>query len=451
MGRELFGTDGIRGVVNQHPMTVGMAGRVGAALGALCRREGGGRPLVLIGKDTRASGDALEHALAAGLAAVGCDVGLLGVVPTPAVAWHVKESRACAGVVVSASHNPYHDNGIKLFDGQGFKLDDEAEALVEAWALGARSLPMAEPARIGRIRRVPDAVEKYVGSLLSLADGLDASRLTVVLDCANGAAFEAGPMLFERLGAEVVALGVEPDGVNINEGVGALHPDHLADMVVRTSADLGVALDGDADRVIMCDEAGNVVDGDRLLAIFARDLHEAGRLPHETVVATEMSNLGLELALREQGLVLHRTKVGDRYVVQAMRERGLVLGGEQSGHLVFLDHGTTGDGLLAALRAVVIMLRTGSPLSKLGVEVRPVPQVLLNVPVESKPRFEELSEVMASVERVRGELGGRGRVLLRYSGTEPVARVMVEGLERDAVERYARVIADAVARAIGRA
>jgi phosphoglucosamine mutase len=449
--RRLFGTDGVRGKANVHPMTAEMALALGQALAHVIETREGDRARIIIGKDTRLSGYLFEDALAAGICAMGVDVIQVGPMPTPGMAFLAHDMRCHAGVMISASHNPYEDNGIKFFTSDGFKLPDEEElrieALIESGELASRR---AEPDEIGRARRIEDAEGRYVVFLKkTFPADLTLDGLRVVLDCANGAAYKVGPTVLRELGAEVFALGVEPNGRNINAGCGALHPERTAAKVRELRADVGVALDGDADRAVLVCEAGRVVDGDALLALFARDLSARGALRGGKVVATVMSNLGLEKALEAIGVGLVRTQVGDRYVVEAMRSGGYNLGGEQSGHFVFLDHNTTGDGLITALQALAIMQRKGASLSKLTADFRRFPQVLVNVRVGEKKPLESLPAVSEAVRRIEKELDGRGRVLIRYSGTEPKARIMVEGEDEVRVGAYARDLAEELRRAVG--
>jgi len=449
--RRLFGTDGVRGTANVHPMTAEMALSLGQAIARVFRVDGARKRRIIIGKDTRLSGYLFEDALAAGICSMGVDVIQVGPMPTPGMAFLTADMRCQAGVMISASHNPYHDNGIKFFSSDGYKLPDAIERNIEALiASGDLSGLRAPPDEIGRAHRIEDVAGRYVVFLkktfpIDLA--LDGVR--VVLDCANGAAYKVGPTVLEELGAEVFRLGVSPNGRNINEGCGSLHPEKVAEKVKEVRADVGIALDGDADRVVMVDEKGTILDGDQLLALCARDMVERGVLRGGQVVATVMSNLGLEEALKELGVGLLRTQVGDRYVVDAMREGGFNLGGEQSGHVIFLDHNTSGDGLITALQVLAYMQRKQSTLSELTTDFVRYPQVLLNVRVAKKKPIEELPEFLRSVEKVESELGGHGRVLVRYSGTEPLARIMVEGDDEKKIGEYARDLADELRRALG--
>jgi phosphoglucosamine mutase len=448
--RQLFGTDGVRGVANVHPMTTEMAVQLGRAL-AYTIRNGKHRHRVLIGKDTRLSGYMLEGALMAGVCSMGVDALLVGPIPTPGISFLVQSMRADAGVVISASHNPYQDNGIKFFARDGFKLPDEEEARIEQLIFD-KSLENLRPTatKVGRAFRIDDAGGRYVVYLKSVfprertLDGL-----TVVIDTANGAAYKVAPMVFEELGAKVIRLGNAPDGKNINQGFGSLHPEKMCRAVVKHGAQIGIALDGDADRVIVADERGQVVDGDAIMAICARHLHARKRLAKKTVVATVMSNMGLDLAMGEVGAKVVRTKVGDRYVVEEMRKSGYNFGGEQSGHLIFLDHSTTGDGVVAALSLLSVMLESGKPLSELAQVFVPVPQTLLNVPVKQKRDLDDLPTVLKTIRGVEMKLGRDGRVLVRFSGTEAKARVLVEGPDSRANESFAQEIGQALSRALG--
>lgn len=451
--RELFGTDGLRGRANVNPMTAEVCLDLGVALGTVCRtwREAdGARPRVVIGRDTRVSGPLFESALAAGLMSVGVDAVRLGVLPTPAVALLTRELGAHAGLVISASHNPAEDNGVKVFGPDGFKRTDDEELALEAACLDARALPRASGAATGALLDEHRAGELYLhGLIAALPEPLDLSGLRIALDCADGAAHRVGPELFRRLGAHVLPLGDGGDGLRINDGLGALHPERVAALVSESGADLGVALDGDADRVILADETGAILDGDELLAIGAVAYHARGQLRGDAIAATVMSNIGLEVYLKARGIGLVRTAVGDRYVVEALRERGLVMGGEQSGHIVALDRATTGDGLAAALLILGEMRRRGGPLSALRQGFARFPQRLVNVAVAAKPPLEGLTDLQAAIADVEQALGDTGRVLIRYSGTELKARVMVEGPDAEAVDRFADTLAAALRRAVG--
>jgi len=458
--RRLFGTDGVRGVANIHPMTAEMALQLGRALAYLVR-NGTHRHRIVIGKDTRLSGYLLEQAIASGICSMGVDVMLCGPLPTPGIAFITESMRADAGVVISASHNPYQDNGIKFFSREGFKLPDEMELRIERLVLGTPGddsdggtedfhalRPTAN--RIGKARRINDAVGRYVVFLKSLFPrDLTLDGMTVVVDCAHGAAYKVAPAVFEELGARVVCLNAKPDGKNINDGCGAVHPEAMAKAVQKNGAQLGIALDGDADRVIVADEKGNIVDGDAIMAIVGRDLIRRRVLAKKTVVATVMSNIGLERALRDVGGRVVRTQVGDRYVVEEMRRSGYNFGGEQSGHLIFLDHVTTGDGVCAALNLLAVLLHDGKPVSEMARCFEPVPQVQLNIAVKERRPLEGLADVQKAIAAVEKELDGDGRVLVRYSGTENKARVLVEGPEAKKIAAHADRIAGELRKALG--
>ena len=425
MTRKLFGTDGVRGRANTHPMTAEMALRLGAAAGRYFRRDGTRAHRVVIGKDTRLSGYMLENALTAGFTSTGMNVLLLGPVPTPAVGLLTPSMRADVGVMISASHNPAEDNGIKFFGPDGFKLSDEAEAEIEALVAG--DFQPAQARNIGRAKRIDDGRFRYVERVKgTFPHGVTLDGLKVVIDCANGAAYRAAPEVLWELGAEVIAIGVAPDGTNINAGVGSTAPEAAAAKIRETGADVGICLDGDADRVILLDETGAVADGDQIMALFANRWAEEGRLKGQALAATVMSNLGLERFLGERGVRLHRTPVGDRYVVEAMRALGLNLGGEQSGHIVMTDYATTGDGLIAGLQFLAEMVRTGKPASALAHSFVSVPQLLRNVRYSAGQTPLDLPAVQAAILAGEARLGLSGRLLIRKSGTEPLIRVMAE-------------------------
>jgi len=453
--RRLFGTDGVRGVANVHPMTAEMALQLGRAL-AWIMRSGPHRHRIVIGKDTRLSGYLLEQAIASGICSMGVDVMLCGPLPTPGIAFITNSMRADAGVVISASHNPYQDNGIKFFARDGFKLPDETELRIEQLVMAdegtAEDFHALRPTahRIGKAQRIDDAIGRYVVFLKALFPrDLTLDGMTVVVDCGHGAAYRVAPAVFGELGARVVSLNVKPDGKNINDGCGAVHPEAMAKAVLKHRAHLGIALDGDADRVIVADERGRIVDGDAIMAVMGRDLLRRGALAKKTVVATVMSNVGLERAMREAGGRVVRTQVGDRYVVDEMRRRGFNFGGEQSGHLVFLDHVTTGDGVCAALKLLAVMLRQGKPLSELARCFEPVPQVQVNVPVREKRPLASLPALQKAIRGVEQALRGEGRVLVRYSGTENKARVLVEGPDARKIAAHSDRIAQELKRALG--
>lgn len=448
--RHIFGTDGVRGVANMEPMTVETSMRLGRAVAHLFQR-GTHRGRVVIGKDTRLSGYMFEQAIAAGVCSMGADVMLCGPLPTPGIAFITSSMRADAGIVISASHNPYQDNGIKIFAADGFKLPDAAEARIEE-LLDSAELASVRPtaAEIGRATRVDDARGRYIVFLKrSFPRQRSLDGIKIVVDCAHGAAYKVAPAVLEELGATVFALGDEPNGTNINDLVGALHPQAMCQAVVDLGAHVGIALDGDADRVIFADERGNIVDGDAIMALCTRRLLARGELQKNTLVATVMSNLGLEHAVRAAGGQLVRTNVGDRYVVEAMRQHGYNFGGEQSGHLVFLDHMTTGDGIIAALQVLALMLEEGRPLSELSRVMVKLPQVLVSVKVKQRRPLDELLEAQRLIKDAEAKLGQDGRVLVRYSGTEPKVRVMLEGLNEGQIEQMAHEIAHSIVTACG--
>lgn len=442
MPRSLFGTDGIRGRTNTYPMTAEMALRLAAAAG---RYFGAGedRHRVVIGKDTRLSGYMIENALTAGFTSTGMSVFLLGPVPTPAVGYLTRSMRADVGVMISASHNPAYDNGIKFFGPDGFKLSDEAEAEIEQILAG--DVPLAAPEHIGRAKRIDDAMGRYAEyAKTTFPRRLRLDGLRIVVDCANGAAYRAAPTVLWELGAQVVPVGVAPDGHNINEECGSTHPEQAARKVRETRADLGVCLDGDADRLILLDETGKVVDGDQLMALIASRWADQGRLAGNTLVTTVMSNLGLERYLESLGIGLERTAVGDRYVVERMREKGYTLGGEQSGHIVMSDYGTTGDGLIAALQFLATLVESGGKASALTRSFTPVPQMLRNVHYAPGKTPLETDAVQSAIAKGEKRLGSGGRLLIRKSGTEPVIRVMGEAGDRALLDEVIGHICEAV-------
>jgi phosphoglucosamine mutase len=423
--------------------------RLGLAAAARFAAEGR-RRRVVIGKDTRLSGYIFEYALTSGLCAMGMDVFMVGPLPTPAISFLTRSMRADVGIVISASHNPFHDNGIKFFDAQGFKLPDEVENEIADMVLDAGrkwSYPPAD--KVGKAAKISDAPGRYIVFIKSsFPSHLNLNGMRVVIDCANGANYKVAPLALEELGAEVVKMGVEPDGLNINKDCGSLYPEKVASRVRELRADVGLALDGDADRLLMVDERGAIRDGDQLMALCAAEMMARGKLPGNKLVATVMSNMALEVFMRERGGVLLRTAVGDRYVVEEMLKEGAMFGGEQSGHLIFREYSTTGDGLLAALQILGIMREKGKPLSELAGLLTPYPQSLLNVQVTKKLPFKQCPDILEAKERVEQELSGRGRVLLRYSGTESLCRVMVEGENSEEVRRYAEDLADVVQRSL---
>jgi len=443
--RKFFGTDGIRGLTNQIPMTVEVAMRVGMAAGAHFLR-GDHKHRVVIGKDTRLSGYMLENALVAGFTSVGMDVVQVGPMPTPAIAMLTRSMRADLGVMLSASHNPFYDNGIKLFGPDGYKLSDADEAQIEL--LLASEPKLAEPAQIGRAKRIDDARGRYIHAVKqSLPESVRLDGLKIVLDCANGAAYNSAPTVFWELGADVVAIGVTPNGININDKCGSTAPGLLQETVVASGADIGIALDGDADRLIVVDEKGAIVDGDQIMALIGASWARQGRLKGGGVVATVMSNLGLERFLEGQGLTLERTKVGDRYVLERMKSGGFNVGGEQSGHMILSDHATTGDGTLAGLQVLAELVASGKPASELLHQFDAVPQLLKNVRFSKGEPLDD-AHVKAAIADGEAALAGRGRLVIRASGTEPLIRVMAEGDDASQVESVVDSICDAVRKAV---
>jgi len=446
MTRSLFGTDGVRGRSNSWPMTAEIAMRIGMAAGQVFNR-GGHRHRVVVGKDTRLSGYMIEQALTAGFLSAGMDVLVLGPLPTPAVGFLTRSMRADVGVMISASHNPYEDNGIKLFGPDGFKLSDAVEIEIEALVTSPETVKLAAPAAIGRAIRLDDAEGRYIEAVkTSAARGLDLSDLRIVVDCANGAAYKVAPTVLWELGAEVIPIAVKPDGFNINGNCGSTHPAVLQEHVVMHNADIGIALDGDADRVVLVCEKGSLIDGDQLMATIADLWKRDGRLTGNGLVATVMSNLGLERYVGARGLSLVRTQVGDRYVLERMRSDGFNLGGEQSGHIIMTDHATTGDGLMAALQALAALLRSGKPASETFRAFQPVPQLLKNVRVGDANAAMSAASVAAAIAAAEKDLGQGGRILVRKSGTEPLIRVMAEGDDSDLV----RIVVDRIIEAIPR-
>src|SRR5438067_10784898 len=448
--RRLFGTDGIRGVANVYPMTGELMLQLGRAVAYLIK-SGPHRHRVVIGKDTRVSGYMLETALASGICSMGVDVLLCGPLPTPAISNLTNSMRADAGAVISASHNPYQDNGIKFFSRDGFKLPDEQEMKIEELIANDELHHLRPTATsIGKAFRIDDAGGRYVVYAKStFPKELTLEGVTIVVDCGHGAAYRVAPEVFSELGAKVITIGAEPDGKNINKGFGALHPETMCKAVLKTGADIGIALDGDADRVIVADEKGRVVNGDAVIAVCGLDLLRRRALPKKTIVSTVMSNLGLDQCVAKAGGRVVRTRVGDRYVVEEMRRNGYSFGGEQSGHLVFLEHATTGDGTVAALALMSVMVQSGKRVSELDRVVDVNPQALLNLAVREKPELGSLPSVMGAVREAEKKLGKEGRVLVRYSGTEPKVRVLVEGPDKKRIEGFASDIASELKKAIG--
>src|SRR3954449_330151 len=455
--RKIFGTDGVRGIANVEPVTAETALRLGRAAAHVFMKlnprahPGGTRPKIVLGKDTRLSGYMLENALVAGITSLGVDVLIIGPLPTPGVAYITRSLRADAGIVLSASHNSYEDNGIKFFRHDGYKLDDEIERRIEQLVFSGE-IDNVRPtaAKIGRATRIDDALGRYVEfAKASFPRGMSLEKMRVAVDVANGAAYKSTPCILRELGADVTVVHDEPNGTNINAQCGSTFPEEIQRVVRETGARLGITHDGDADRVLLCDENGELVDGDEILAIAAVDLLKSGRLAEQTLVATVMSNFGLDEALAPAGGRVIRTKVGDRYVIEEMVQRNLNLGGEQSGHMIFRDFTTTGDGIISALQVLRIMQSTGKPLSELKQCLKKYPQAQRNLKVKEKRPLEELPTVMKLVGEAEKELSGKGRVLLRYSGTEPKIRLLIEGRELEQIDRQANQIAEAIQSAIG--
>ena len=452
MSKRLFGTDGIRGVANEYPITPEVALRVGRAVARAIAAAKGGVHKVVIGKDTRVSGYMLETALTSGLVSEGARVLLTGPIPTPAVA-HMTKSMACdAGIMLTASHNPFQDNGIKIFGPDGYKLGDGLESVVEELILGAdlgvNENPEGGRPRMGKAFRVDDAVGRYIEFAKSAVGAGSLDGLKVVVDCANGAGYFVGPLIFEELGAEVIKLATKPNGLNINEGCGALHPELAAAAVKEHGADIGICFDGDADRVIFVDAAGEVISGDRVLCLCAKALHEGGLLRGNTLVATVMSNLGLRDSLAADGINLETTGVGDRLVLERMREGGFALGGENSGHIIFADHATTGDGIMSALKVLQVMKAKGATLAELANCMTEYPQELVNMPVKDQPPIESVPALQDAIAEVEQVFGDEGRILVRYSGTEKKIRLLVEckdaGVAREQVEKLAGAVRETI-------
>jgi len=450
--RKLFGTDGIRGIANQYPITAEMALRIGRSVAFLFGREKDGEKVkIIIGKDTRISGTMLEYALAAGVCSMGADAGLTGVLPTPGVAHITESSNADAGIVISASHNPYFDNGIKIFNGKGFKLSNDIEDQIEKLVLDHKIVSPGDSFQeIGSIYFLKDSVRKYSDFLKSIIPiNLSLKGLKIVIDCSNGATFQTAPLVFAELGGDVIPLFSDPDGININQGCGSQHPESLVKKVIEERADIGLAFDGDGDRLIAVDEKGRIASGDQILAVCAAFMKEQGKLRHNLLVSTVMSNIGLGLALKKMGIEHHVSDVGDRYVMEKMISHGAVVGGEDSGHLIFLDHHTTGDGILAALKLLEAMIQRSMPLSTLVKVMDIFPQELINVDVKKKPDLETIPEITEIIKSVETELGDGGRVLVRYSGTQLMCRVMVEGPSVDETRKYCSRIAGVVENILG--
>jgi phosphoglucosamine mutase len=469
--QKLFGTDGIRGLANQFPMTGEVAMAVGRAVATVLRSHladpkqsslpVGLKPLesnrpvrrakIVVGKDTRLSGYMIEQAIASGICSMGADVILIGPLPTPGVAFVTQSMRADAGIMISASHNPYYDNGIKIFSADGYKLPDEVEGEIERLVASKESERFRPTADlVGKAYRIDDVHGRYLVFLKALfPKDLDLLGVRIALDCANGAAYKVAPMVFEELGAEVIRKGVSPNGLNINDNCGALHPENVATATVEYRADIGISLDGDGDRCILSDENGEIVDGDQIIGLCALQMAAEGNLNKKTVVTTPMSNIGLEVTLKENGISMVRAQVGDRYVVDTMRKQGYNLGGEQSGHVVFLDQSTTGDGIVAALKVLEAMKRTGKPLSVLKKQIKLFPQVREDIRVSRKEPFEDHPEIAQKIAGAQLALKDKGRVFVRYSGTEPLARVMVEGEDATQIQTLAKSIGSSIQKILG--
>jgi phosphoglucosamine mutase len=438
----LFGTDGVRGIANLE-LTPEMAfdlGRAGSYV--LAKQYKSARPRIMVGKDTRISGDMLEAALIAGILSTGADVLTVGVIPTPAVAYLTQKYKASCGIVISASHNPVEDNGIKFFGSSGYKLPDEIEDEIEALVLaGTSSLPRMTGKEIGRVYDVPEALNNYLNHLISCYSlATDLSNLTIVVDCANGAAYTAAPEMWKRLGAKVIPINNTPNGVNINEGCGSTDTESLKKAVLHYKADIGIAHDGDADRCIVIDELGNEIDGDYILLITALDMHRRGLLNPPAIVATVMSNIGLDIALRRENVSINSCQVGDRYVLEKMKETGCILGGEQSGHIIFLEHATTGDGLLTSLKLVEVLKRNDLKLSELAREMDKYPQILVNIKIENKEQIMSHEAIIKSINQGQDKLGEWGKLVVRPSGTEPLVRIMAQGANKNILEEVIQEI-----------
>ena len=442
---KLFGTDGIRGVANEYPITSEMALKIGRATAHLFKRQGH-KTRIIIGKDTRISCYMLEHALVSGICSMGADAFLAGTLPTPGLGFMTREMHLDAGIMISASHNPFQDNGIKIFRGDGFKLSDEMELELEQLILDSNLLPLSASKQTpGKVHKVQDACDRYKVFLKDVfQEHSTMNGMSIILDCANGATFRVAPSTFMELGARVETLSAEPDGININAGCGSEYPERLVEQVIKNRADVGFAFDGDGDRITTVDETGGVLSGDQILSVCAKVMKDEGRLANNLVVSTVMSNIGLGLALSGLGIEHVTTKVGDRYVLREMLARGARIGGEGSGHMIFLDHHTTGDGIISALMVVSAMKREGKPISQLAKLMKVFPQRLINIEVKYKPPIETVPEIVAAIEHVEKILGNVGRVLVRYSGTQPMCRVMVEGPTHEETEEYCGEIAQVV-------
>jgi len=444
MGK-LFGTDGVRGVANKYPMTSEMAMQIGQAVGYILKKEGH-RPRIVIGKDTRLSGYMLENALVAGITSMGADAVIIGPIPTPGIAFLTTNLDADAGIMISASHNPFEDNGIKIFSKTGFKLTDEQELQIEELIFSKKiSEKLAPPEELGRAAREDNALGRYIVFLKqTYPRNLNLEGMKIVLDCANGATYKVAPILFKEMRANITAMNVNPDGMNINLNCGALHPEALAKKVIETNADIGLAFDGDGDRLIVVDEKGAIVSGDQILAICTKNLKSEGKLKNNILVTTVMSNIGLSVTLKKMDIEHVKSKVGDRYVLEEMQKKDAVIGGEDSGHIIFLDHHTNGDGILSALQLLAVIKKENKPLSELSKIMEVFPQVMINVKVKGQPPLEEQPEIINAIKRAEKELGDKGRVLVRYSGTQSLCRVMVEGPTQKETREFAEKIAEVI-------
>ncbi len=448
--RKLFETDGVRGIANKYPMTPEMAMKIGQAVSFILQKKGH-QPRVVIGKDTRLSGYMLESALVAGITSMGADAITIGPFPTPGIAFITTNLDADAGIVISASHNPFEDNGIKIFSKTGFKLTDEQEIEIEELVFSKKiSDKLSAPADLGKAYRETDALGRYIVFLKqTFPKNLSLEGMKIIIDCANGATYKVAPLLFKEMRANLVALNTSPDGMNINLNCGALHTEGLAKKVLEFNADIGLAFDGDGDRLIVVDEKGNIVSGDQVMAICTKDLKTEGMLKNNILVTTVMSNMGLSIALEKMGVEQVKSKVGDRYVLEGMQKKDAVIGGEDSGHIIFLDHHTAGDGILSALQLLAVMKKKNKPVSELAKVMKVFPQITVNVNVKSKPPLEEQREIMDAIKEVEKALGNKGRVLVRYSGTQAMCRVMVEGPTKKKTEAFAGTIAEVIKKKLG--
>jgi phosphoglucosamine mutase len=447
---ELFGTDGVRGIANKYPMTSDMAMKIGQAVAFILKKQGH-RPRIVIGKDTRLSGYMIESALVAGITSMGADAVIIGPIPTPGVAFLTTNLDADAGIMISASHNPFEDNGIKIFSKNGFKLTDEQESYIEELILtNAMTDKVALPKDLGKASREKDALGRYIVFLKNtFPKNLNLEGIKIVLDCANGATYKIVPLLFKEMRAEVIPINIKPDGMNINLDCGALYPKKMAEKVIENKADIGLAFDGDGDRVIVSDEKGNILGGDQILAICSNDLKSESRLKNNVIVTTVMSNIGLSIALEKLGIEQIKAKVGDRYVLEEMLKRDAVLGGEDSGHIIFLDFHTTGDGILSALQLLSVLKKKDRPVSELAGIMKLFPQCTVNVDVKSKPPLQEQADIIKVIKEAENRLRDKGRVLVRYSGTQSMCRVMVEGPTIKETEEIAGIIAETVRKCLG--